>query len=157
MRKTIGFLVGLFIAASVACAGPDAQTLTITDVITNATATVATSGVTNTVLLDGYVDAIIVDLGGTESSPDIDIDVGTVGGTGGGPTKVLYSADDVTADAIIYLRIPAETTADGAVGANGNAVKVPLYQDNWYVRAYDANTNAGINLTVHLLFSRSTP
>jgi len=121
----------------------------IADVSTSGTA-VATSRADSDVRISGLIEYIIIDLSGA-AGPDIDIDIKTVGNTGSGASRTLWSADDITADTTICLRQQAVTAANANITNHGG--KIAVINDTIRVDAYDAN-KASINIDVWIVYSK---
>ena len=64
-------------------------------------------------------------------------------------SRTLYSADDVGASDVIYLRDFVQDTA-GAMTTSNQVAKVPLFDDKLKLEVYDANSN-GINVDVFVI------
>ena len=150
MKKIIGFISALLCMSGLAFADLDMVKISIKDVATNTTA-VATSRSTQA-NVSGLIEYVFVDLSGA-ASPDIDIDIKTVGGTGAGASRTLWGDDDVTADVTALLREVAEDSAAGTTGIVNQSGKIPVMNDTIQVDAYDAN-KALINVDIYIFYTR---
>jgi len=118
---------------------------------TNAAAP-ATNGVTtNELKLTGWVQGIIIDIGGP-TSPDLDIDILTVGGTGSGPSRTLYTTDDLTADTG-YVALGKEIVTSAGVALTNTAACEPLCSDQLVIKAYDCDSN-NVTVDAYIIITR---
>lgn len=106
---------------------------------TNATA-VAAGQATTPIKLSGWVDTIIVDVGGGDGTPTNTVVVATVGSESTGPSRTILTLTDVAADGSYPVR-DIVTTQAGADIANTPA-RVPLVNDKIIVSAYGADTTS---------------
>ena len=147
MTKAIAILAGCLIAAGAFAGDPITMPppLVITPQ-TNATA-VAAGQVTTPVLLYGWLDTIIIDVGGSPT-PTNTITFATVAGLGTGPARTFLTLTDVAADASYPVRdlVCNQTGSD----ISNVPAKFPLVGDQIIVSAYGANTTTN-TLTVYLV------
>jgi len=151
MRKAISILAGCLLAAG-AIAG-DATDMpppaVFTAVATNASA-VSTSRYTCEVPTYGWIDAVIIDVGGSPT-PTNTIVIKTLGSESTGPSRVFLTLTDVAADATYPVR-------DIVTGVTGSDISnVParhvLIGDTLVVDAYAANTTTN-TLTVYVILTK---
>ncbi len=132
MKRLILILAACLLAPMVHAG---AQTDYVQGALTNVS-TVATNGAvvtTNTSpVVDGYVDAIYVDLSGY-ASPTCTVNLVTSGAT---PSRTIYSAS-VTADGWIYPRAAPVNTAGSAI--SGAETRIPLIRDA--IKSYNTAAN----------------
>jgi len=149
MKRFLTTTAGMLCLASFAIAAPDmVEPAVWTAVPTNTGATASGTCKTNSTYTSAWLDAIVIDVGGT-TYPTQTITVVTKGGTGGGPSRTLFTKS-ITADGIYYVRGLAQTTA----GANftDQAVRIPLVQEKIVVQAYGASTTTN-TATVRVIVS----
>lgn len=156
MNRVVGIIAATLLFVGFACAdeGYDQVHLgKLTDVVTNA-ATVSAAKTTNGIPVSGVVESIVVNISGSEASPDIDIDIKTSAASGSKVQTTLFSIDDITADGVYPVRIPSVTTAGVTTGTTNSYAKIPLINDRIVLEAYDSNTNAGINVEAWLVIKK---
>lgn len=137
MKKTISILTGSLLACA-AMAGDDPNMIRLSPTPqTNATA-VAAGQATSPQKLSGYVDTIIIDVGGGGGAPTSTVVVATVGSESTGAARTILTLTDVAADGSYPVR-DLVTTQAGVDIANTPA-RVPLIMDKIIVSAYGANT-----------------
>jgi len=138
----------LLLCVTCVMAGPSFIYFEDAAVSTNETAGAGDSH-TNAVISSDYLDAIYLDFGGY-ASPTVDVDVVTVGGTGGMPSRTLFSINDVAADGIYYPRDIVDTTA--GVDIPNTPVRIPLLHDHIAIRAYASESGTNIvSLKVYVI------
>ena len=152
MKRTIAYLVGLgaacVLVTGAAFAGdPDMPPpFVFSNVTTGSVASVTND---SPIAVDGWVEAIVVDLSGA-SSPTVDVDVVTVSSDGLGVSRTILSIDDITADAVYPVRDIAATTA--GVDISNVPVKIPLLRSLIRVTMQGANVT-NINAKVYVVES----
>ncbi len=135
-------VAGLVIAASTPRLVPG--NYTFTNITTNGTDSVTSTGP----VLNGWLDAIKIDLSGA-SSPTGTITVATTGSGGSGEATTLYSAE-VTADTIVYPRA-LTVTVDGLGNTNLTQALIPVVAEHITVSYTDMNvTNVNSEVFVTL-------
>lgn len=100
----------------------------------------------------GEILAIELDLSGA-ASPNVDIDVLEID-KDGNTLQTIYSADDVTADAVVYPRVPAQDVGGTAVTFDGtNEIYVPFVVSGSKLRLSCGDSDkASVNLTAKIVF-----
>ena len=147
MKKITLLIVGCLLAG-VALAGPRPIRLYLATVPTNAAATVAAAATTNANSTIGYVNAVYLNLGVGDGTPDIDIDVLAVGALGS-IERTIFSADDVAADAEHYVRAALASTAGAAITDSHG--KIPIFAgDRIVLRGYDSDVTNVTTLAVYV-------
>lgn len=149
MRKALSILVATLALCGFAMAGE--FEIEISSIPTNAVA-VASGTATNDhlALLYGYIEQLWFDfeIGGT-GSYTCDVDIVTAGL---GPERTIFSADDLTSanDGVVYPVRDIVCTTDGS-DITGVPSKIPLYQNQVVVKAYDKNVTNIVGLTVYFI------
>ena len=151
MRKAISILAGSLLAVG-ALAGDAIDMVSpavFTAVATN-TSAVSTSRATAPVKVSGWLDAVIIDVGGSPS-PTNTIVVKTAGSESTGPSRVLLTLTDVAADGTY----PARDLVTDVTGSDISDVPArhALVGDTLIVDAYAANTTTN-TLTVYLILDK---
>ena len=125
-----------------------------------ASGTIATNGqatfttYTNSQPINGFLEAIVWDLGGT-ASPTVDIDVATTAVSGLGYSRTLLSTNAVTADGIVYVRAtPIHNIAGGNL-VGFQPTKIPLINDTLYCSVSNSPSMSDTNTaTIWLIISK---
>lgn len=138
---------GLLAFAYVCLGSPTSYKVEFSTIATNS----ATSGiVTNSSPpLTAYIDAIIVDLSGT--STNVDLDVWTKAAAGSGPARQIISTNDITADVVLYPRIPTVHTIAGTPQTALTRVRVPLVTDT--IQTWMQAETTGVTAQVWIILS----
>ena len=150
MKKAISILGGCLLAATMfAGDNPNMPAPLVITPQTN-TSAVAAGQATTDVTLYGWLDAVIIDVGGGETgaSPTQTVTIATVGSEGTGPARTLLTLTDITADATYPVRDLVTGVTGGDI-ANTPARHV-LVGDKLIVSSYDASTTTN-TLTVYLI------
>ena len=150
MKKFIGIISTLLACGSFAMAEIDMVAVAKIDAVTNAAATA--SGRATVQNVSGMLEYIVIDLS-VAASPDVDIDIKTVGSTGSGASRTLFSADDITADVGAPVRNAAVTTANAVLSVSNSVAKIPLMNETIQVDVYDSNTNT-VDANVYIYTSK---
>ena len=150
MRKLLAIFVITALASAV-LAAPAMIQFTSVSGETNAAAT-ATATTDTDMQVEGWVDTIIVDLGGYATSPTGTLVIATTAGKGTGAARTILTKA-VTADASFPVRDIVSTTA-GADISNVPA-RIPLVGDHLTAQFYACNsgTNTAITATVYVILS----
>ena len=151
MRRFATILAVAAVTVSVYAAGPEPVRFDLTTVPTNATAQASGSS-TNDMPVYGWVDTVILDFGGY-ASPTVDVDIITVADCMG-PSRTLFSIDNITADGAYPVRDIATTTA--GVDIPNTPALIPLCGDRIAIRCYAANVTNAITVSAWVLY-RPTP
>lgn len=137
MNKVLSILAGSLVAATAFAGDPIPMVVLSPTPQTNATA-VAAGQATTEGKLWGWIDTIIVDVGGGGGSPTSTVVVATLGSESTGAARTILTLTDVVADASYPVRdlICNQTGSD----ISNVPAKVPLVGDKIIVSAYGANT-----------------
>ena len=127
----------------------DIVLLTLSTASTNASP-IAGDQMTNSTPRYGWIDSIILNIGG-DTSPTCTVQIATAGDTGSGASRTLYLKTGFTTDSVVYPREIAQT-ADGTTITN-KGVKMFLLQDKLVLRAYASNQTNAITLSAHVVIS----
>lgn len=148
MKKLIALLL---LAALPVFAGDslDIIVLEVPEAATNATSQ-ATACATSSVPIYGFLEYVIVDFTSTNSI-DVDIDLTTLASRGTGASRTIYSKDDLTADALLPIRVQAVTTAGSAITGWYN--RLPMAGDYIKLEVYDASAE-NVACKVYIIYER---
>ena len=144
------FLIGLLLVGLVGFASAedlDGLVLEVDAVVSNATAIAASSDVYAT-KVTGEVKAIYIDVSGID--PDMDIDIRTTTDGDLGVSRIIWTEDDVTADAFYNLVVIPVKASDGAAITDAY-VPMVLFGDYIEAVAYDAKTNLTTDVRITLI------
>jgi len=135
MRKLLSILAGCAIAVG-AIAQDNIDMVVLSPTPQTNTSAVAAGQATTPVKLSGWVDAIIIDVGG-HAHPTQTIVVATVGSESTGPSRTILTLTGVSADATYPVRdlVCGQTGTDIA----NTPARVPLVNDKIIVSSYAAN------------------
>ena len=149
MTKLIVLLAALATVAGLAYADPDLPNIAVMAASTNSAPAITTNSTEH--FVSGWVDAIIVDMGGTSGS-SCDVDVATAGSEYTGAARTIFSINDITADGVYPVRDLATTTL--GVDVSGETVAIPLFRDTLKAWASNAHTT-GITVRVYAIIKHS--
>ena len=122
--------------------------------------TIATNGATtfttytNSQPINGFLEAIVWDLGGTAGAT-VDIDVATTSVDGIAYSRTLLSTNAVTADGVAYIRSTSLFDYSGTELTSVDPVKIPLINDSLYCSV--SNSTSGLTThtaKIYILISR---
>jgi len=139
MKKAIAILSGLLCAVACAWAGMDVVPLATTTFATTSTVQASGTFTNDAKDVSGWVDCIRLDVTGTNTGR---VDIVTVGGTGGGPSKTILSVSALSADGDYYVRIPTVQTTAGANVHTTAVTRLPLFYDQIVMRCYNTTSSS---------------
>jgi len=136
----------LMIFACLVMALANAQEIAVTEPlklteINRGTYTQSIDSVTSSVPITGQIESIVLTHSGVAARTN-DIDIVSTN-VWFGQERTIWSKDNVTADATVYPRVPAETT--GGVSFTNGYEKITLWHEYVVLRAYNSdNTNSHV-------------
>jgi len=144
------FLIGLFLVGLAGYAIVDPLTSLVLEVDEVSTNTAETAACTSeyAVKITGEVKALSIDVSGVD--PDMDMELRTTTDGDLGKSRVIWTEDDVTADAYYDLVVKPVLTSDGGATTN---VYVPMILMGDYIElvATDAKTNLTTSVRITLI------